>query len=141
MKIKALITDFGAFIPCFMRSREIVIKKPIFFLIDTGATRSVVNAIEFDSNFSCNTLSKGEKAVGIGGIRQCYLIHDVTLFCTSEALDKIHMLKKFEKLDVLPITHDNKGKPLHIHSLLGRDVIGMDYKLFFSKNEVFLEKE
>ncbi len=67
MRIKALKTPRGAFIPIMVFSSEVSMRKPILFLIDTGATHTAISAYDLDHNFNCTELKKGCIAVGVGG--------------------------------------------------------------------------
>jgi len=139
MRVRALKTPKGAFIPVMVFSSEVLMKKPIFFLIDTGATHTTISAYDLDHNFNCTKLKEGVKAVGVGGIQQCYLINNVKLYFLTE--DSTWILgKEFQSLDVMPIMYQKKTKkPLRIPSLLGIDVIGNQYELYYGEKTVFLE--
>lgn len=139
MRIRALKTPIGAFIPIMVFSSEVSTRKPIIFLIDTGATRTTISAYDLDHNFNCTKLKKGFIAVGVGGEQQCYLINNVKLYFLTED-DTWILGKKFQSLDVMPIMYHKKAKkPLQIPSLLGIDVIGNQYDLYYGEKNVFLE--
>ena len=139
MRVKALKTPIGAFIPVMVFSSEVSMRMPIFFLIDTGAMRTTISAYDLDNNFNCTKLKKGFIAVGVGGEQQCYLINNVKLYFLTENNTWI-IGKRFQSLDVMPIMYQKKAKkPLRIPSLLGIDVIGNQYDLYYGEKSVFLE--
>lgn len=137
MRIEAINTEYGAFVPIIIKSDELtVLEKPIFFLIDTGADFTTISACDVDHEFDYSCLEKG---LEVGGTQVCYLIHNVSLIFLSNTDDWI-IGKDFSTLDFLPFIYDRKtSEQIYIPSLLGRDIIGSKYKLSYENNSVYLE--
>jgi len=139
MRIEAINTQYGAFVPIIIKSDEITLKKPIFFLIDNDADFTTISVCDVDHEFDCSCLERGVEVGGIGGTQVCYLLHNVSLIFLSDT-DNWIIGKEFSTLNFLPFVYVQKtSEPIYIPSLLGRDIIGSKYKLYFENNSVYLE--
>lgn len=128
--------DFG-FVNAHLISKLAGIDETIEFVIDTGATKTVIldkDAITLGIDYK--KLRRYQRDfVGIGGSIETYVIEDAVLLFKSEKGEveiKIpifvlrHPLKKMSK--------DEEARVLRLPSLLGRDVINR-FRLIFDKQK------
>jgi len=81
MKVEAVVSFQGAFVPGMLRSEKFYTIKPLYFLLDTGATISAVSSSDISHIIDLSSLEEREEAaVGVGGALKCYLLHKTTLF-------------------------------------------------------------
>ncbi|MCC5997572.1 MAG: aspartyl protease family protein [Thermofilum sp.] len=125
--------------------KSLNIRGTIYFLIDTGASTTVL--LDKDVNFlgiDVRRLKRAERDIGgIGGLISTYVVEDASLFFRAEDGGVVE-----EKLQLLVGRHDLSGLSyieraliMRLPSLLGRDVI-YRFKLVCDRyhNEVFLER-
>jgi hypothetical protein len=125
--------------------KSLNIRGTIYFLIDTGASTTVL--LDKDVNFlgiDVRRLKRAERDIGgIGGLISTYVVEDASLFFRTEDGGVVE-----EKLQLLVGRHDLSGLSyieraliMRLPSLLGRDVI-YRFKLVCDRyhNEVFLER-
>lgn len=127
----------AAYIPTLVSHEGLSITRRISFLIDTGASRTII--LDRDAralNLVYESLQRYQPGVvGVGGVVETYIIEDCTLTFSSdsgaytEPMPAIYVLRhrRFDRrVERLP-------------SLLGRDVINK-YDLFYSRpsGSVFL---
>jgi hypothetical protein len=125
--------------------KSLNIRGTIYFLIDTGASTTVL--LDKDVNFlgiDVRRLKRAERYIGgIGGLISTYVVEDASLFFRTEDGGVVE-----EKLQLLVGRHELSGLSyieraliMRLPSLLGRDVI---YRFKFVcdryHNEVFLER-
>jgi hypothetical protein len=122
--------DNAAYVIATLLSLGLDTHSPVRFLIDTGASRTIISdmdAIKLGIDHSLLPKSKAG-TIGIGGVVDTYFIKNVKLiFKTQEGvhaekLDEIFILKHKES--------DEKIK--RIPSLLGRDILNK-YKLLLDR--------
>lgn len=140
MKIQARISPTGAYIPVIINSSEIKAKKPILFLLDTGAYTSAIRASDISSYIDFIKLTKNSKFIyGIGGSQTSYILHEVILYFLSDAYKWIEG-KRFKTLGVIPFIYNAQlGQRLKIPSVIGIDIIGNNFSLYYGKNHAYLE--
>lgn len=86
LKINGFVTKWGCpFIPIFVLCKELNLSYPILFLIDTGADITTISVSDLKDKVDYTILEKGNDAVGIGGIQECYILHDVTLLFITDS--------------------------------------------------------
>jgi hypothetical protein len=125
--------------------KSLNIRGTIYFLIDTGASTTVL--LDKDVNFlgiDVRRLKRAERDIGgIGGLISTYVVEDASLFFRTEDGGVVE-----EKLQLLVGRHELSGLSyieraliMRLPSLLGRDVI-YRFKLVCDRyrNEVFLER-
>ena len=109
-------------------------------MIDTGADNTTISVSALKDKVDYTILEKGNNAVNIGGIQECYILHDVTLLLITDS-EKI-IEEKLKTVSFLPPIYDKKlGLQIPISSLLGRDIIGKKFELRFGNNEIYLQRE
>lgn len=139
MRLNAIRTSTSAYYLGIIRSDELTVIKPMPFLVDTGSECTVISAFHLENNFDCSTLQHGVDSMGVGGIEETYLLHNVSLFLYTMD-QKWHYVNKFKKMQVIPRKYDKKiNKVMPIPCLLGTDLIGGKYKLIYGKNKIFLQ--
>lgn len=140
VKIPAKIIPPCAYIPVLIHAKELTLQKPIFFLIDTGAYKSVISAIDICNYIDLSKLTKDSKYIyGIGGSQESYLLHDVILYFLANTYKWIEG-KKFKTLTVIPFAYNVKlNLRLNLPSVIGLDIIGTSFSLYYGKNQAFLE--
>ena len=144
MKIEGTFDGFGApRITVTLINKKMNIEHDINFLIDTGASRTVIadtDAIKLGLDYSKLHKTK-ENMTGIGGVVDTYAMRDTKLHFVTNG--KIHVEKLAEIFVIKHIVMDEKTKELvrRIPSLLGRDILGK-YTLFVDDyNRVFITDE
>ncbi|NAZ24804.1 MAG: hypothetical protein GU357_03470 [Thermofilum sp.] len=125
--------------------KSLNIRGTIYFLIDTGASTTVL--LDKDVNFlgiDVRRLKRAERDIGgIGGLISTYVVEDASLFFRTEDGGVVE-----EKLQLLVGRHELSGLSyieraliMRLPSLLGRDVIyGFKFVCDRYHNEVFLER-
>jgi len=105
MRLNAIRTTTQAFYLGIIRSDEITVLKPMPFLVDTGSVCTVISAFHLEDTFDCNSLQRGVDSMGVGGIKETYLLHEVHLFLYT--LDQEwHYIHEFKEMQVIPLCHD-----------------------------------
>lgn len=139
-KVPLIKTHNRCYLPIIVNSKEINIKIPILFQIDTGADTTVISASDLPSQFiEAINFSKMEslKYVGIGGVLEIYTFKDVDLYFLND-LDEWFLGKKLAHIGIIPIKY-NSDFTIHLPSLLGQDIIGNYCSLSLGIKEQYLE--
>jgi len=137
MNIRGFFKQDAPYLSAHIQSDSQSLDSDIDFLIDTGASRTVL--LDKDVHFlgiKVSKLPKPEKKLGgVGGSVETYLIKDASLSFMTDG-------KPFElKLPVFVLSHDlskmsigERNSILRMHSLLGRDIIN-SFHLHLSKDD------
>jgi hypothetical protein len=141
MRIEANITPDGAFIPGFLTCDEFSLLNYIFFLLDTGSAISALSVNDLGENLDYSRYEKkNEAAIGIGGSLECYLIHNAKLFLLPSGQTWIEV-NKFDSMCLLPPSTDQlTGERIFLPSIIGRDILGVEFDLIYARNGIFLER-
>lgn len=130
----------GAYLPIYIKSSNISLIQPFNFLLDTGASLSAISAYDLGSDVDYSIFEKSDfNAFGVGGSQKFYIIRSMELFF----LNTENIWKKGCELDrflILPPVYESlTNKQFSIPSILGLDVIGKYFSLYFDDKEVYLE--
>lgn len=143
MKIQATLTPKGAYIPVIIHPNELSLDFPIPFIIDTGAENTTISSSNIYLHDNEIDFSKLEtrKAIGIDGISECFLLQNATIFFYSNSNNWI-IGGKFDNIGVIPPKyHPITNRLVYIPSMLGLDVIGKEFTLYFGTKQVYLERQ
>ncbi len=138
MKIHGFFRDDIGFIRVHMNSSVADIDENIAFLVDTGASKTVLldkDALLLDIDY--NRLRKFDRNLsGIGGSVETYIIDD-TVLCFKSDQGKVEFNCPIfvVRHDLDKLSKDERIKILSIPSIIGRDIIGR-FKLVYT-----IEKE
>ncbi len=139
MRLNAIRTSTAAYYLGIIRSDELVVVKPMPFLVDTGSECTVISAFHLENTFDCRTLQPGIDSMGVGGIEHTYLLNNVHLVLYTVD-EEWHYIQKFKKMQVIPRKYDKETKKIiPIPCLLGTDLIGKKFKLIYGKKNIFLQ--
>lgn len=141
MKIEAYFSPIGPLIPGYITCKEFSLLKHLSFLLDTGSAISALSVKDLGFHLDLSGFMKKETAaIGVGGSLECYLIHDVILFLFSVEKGWVEV-KKFEVLSLLPPAIDQEtGDPIYLPSIIGRDIIGIEFDLIYGRTAIYLER-
>ncbi|MCJ7578791.1 MAG: retroviral-like aspartic protease family protein [candidate division Zixibacteria bacterium] len=122
--------DNAAYVITTLLSKELNIHSPVRFLIDTGASRTIISDMDAIKLGIDHSLLPRFKAVtaGIGGVVDTYFIQNVkSIFKTQEGAH----VEKMEEIFVLK--HKIRDERIkRIPSLLGRDILNR-YQLLLDR--------
>ncbi len=122
--------DNAAYVIATLLSKELNIHSPVRFLIDTGASRTIISDMDAIKLGIDHSLLRRFKAgtAGIGGVVDSYFIQNVKLiFKTQEGAH----VEKMEEIFVLK--HKIRDERIkRIPSLLGRDILNR-YQLLLDR--------
>ncbi|KKL79092.1 hypothetical protein LCGC14_2018290 [marine sediment metagenome] len=140
MIFDAIKTSDGAFILGMLYSDEFSLINPVYFLLDTGSAISALSVKDLGGIINYSGLEKKrEAAFGVGGALECYLIHNIRLFLLSAEQRWID-LKNFTSMCLLPSSTDEiTHSRIFLPSIIGRDILGVDLDLTYSREGVFLK--
>ena len=140
MRIEASFISDGAFTPGLITCSEFSLLRHIYFLLDTGSAISALSVKDVGGFIDYSGFEKKtEAAIGVGGSLECFLIHDIILylFSTQQSWVKV---KKFDSMCLLPFSTDRKtNKRIFLPSIIGRDIIGIDFDLIYTRKGIYLE--
>lgn len=145
MRIEAKITLNGAFIRDFIRDfiscSEFSLLNSIYFLLDTGSAISALSVMDLGSFVDYARFDKKrEAAIGVGGSFECYLIHNARLFLLPTGKRWLEV-KIFDSMCLLPpSTNQLTGERIFLPSIIGRDILGIEFDLIYAREGVFLER-
>jgi hypothetical protein len=123
VKIKTFIDpDFQVYVPAFIFNINLGRRfYPILFLVDTGATVTTIldgDAERLNIDFSKLKLAE-TKALGVGGFRDTYEMHDTIIALEEEGTGEL-IYERLEKIDILKPEKESVKLPF---SLLGTDFL------------------
>ncbi len=141
MRIEAKITPDGALVPGFLTCSEFSLLRHANFLLDTGSAISTLSVKDLGVDVNYTLFKKrSQSAIGVGGALECYLIHNVRLFLLPSRQNWIRV-KTFDSMCLLPPSTDQlTGDRILLPSIIGRDILGVDFDLIYSREAVYLEK-
>lgn len=129
------------FIRVHLVSSKLSLDKAINFLVDTGASKTVIadkDAIFLKMDYE--KLKKSpQRLTGMGGSVETYLLDDAVLIFKTD-VDKLEFKLPvlFLKHDLTSMKEEDRIKILRIPSLLGRDIINR-FKLIYNRHKSKLE--
>ena len=141
MIISGFFREGCAFIQVHLVSSKLFLDQPINFLVDTGASRTVIS--DRDALFLMIDYKKlrknSEKLSGIGGSVETYTLDDtILIFKTDTGQLEIKLPILFLNHDLVSMKEEDQIKVLRIPSLLGRDILNR-FRLIYSEPENKLE--
>ena len=141
MRLEARFTANGAFIPGFLTCDEFSLLNYIFFLLDTGSAISALSVKDLGEEVDYSGFEKkSEAAIGVGGSLKCYLIHNAKLYLLFSRQNWMEV-KRFDSMCLLPPSIDQlTGERIFLPSIIGRDILGIEFDLIYARDGVFLEK-
>ena len=141
MIFEASLTADGAFIPGLLTCDEFSMLNYIFFLLDTGSAISALSVKDLGKSMNYSRFEKkSEAAIGVGGSLECYLIHNTRLYLLPSSQNWLEV-KKLDTMCLLPPSIDNlTGERIFLPSIIGRDILGIEFDLIYTREGVHLEK-
>lgn len=138
--MKLILISTGLFLRVYLICSEFSLLNYCNFLLDTGSAISALSAMDLGGMIDYENFERrATRAIGVGGSLECYLIHNVKLFF-FDTTQNWQEVKKFESMCLLPPAVEKiSKKKIFLSSIIGRDIIGTDFDLIYSRKGIYFE--